>query len=363
MKIAPSSDNLLTVNGTVPQELDFRHLRRMTNEIGMAQHAKYAIPDYRHGYCVDDNCRALMLCGMANILYPSRYDHLIDRYLAFICYMQRDDGQFRNFLSFDHQFLDENGTEDAFGRTIWSLGSLMKNEPQPHAQQLAKEMLDKAFPHIATLRSLRAMAYSLTGLVALWHSGRYDKDLVPTIQMLADTICKEYAWNATTGWYWYESIITYDNAILPYSLFLAFDLLKDERCYAYASESALFLDRVLYGDGDVLHLVGNAGWYPKGGTKAVFGQQAIEIPSLILMYSQLDKYGAETAFDRRAENSFMWFHGNNYFGAELFDPDTRGCRDGIDEFTVNQNQGAESCICYWQAFLYHFHQLDGVGSS
>lgn len=338
-------------------ELNLTHLQRLTNHVGIVQHAKFAIPDYKHGYCLDDNSRALMVCGMASTIEPLRYDDLIDRYLAFIWYMQRDNGQFGNFLSFDHKFLDEYGTEDAFGRTIWSLGSLSQNANSPHVFPLVKEILDRAFPHIAELRSLRAMAYSLLGLVALRHSGQYDKDVLPTIRLLADAIHKEYTYNVDKDWQWFESIITYDNAILPYSLFRAAAMLNEERYSDVALESALFLDGVLFEDTDVLHLVGNQGWYPKGGAKSKYGQQAIEIPSLILMYQALADYTKDDRLEQRAENCFQWFHGNNYMAADLFDANTQGCRDGIDRYTINQNQGAESCIAYWQAFLYHYHKL------
>ena len=78
-------------------QLRLAHIRRLTNPVGIAQHAKCATPDYNHGYCLDDNSRALMLAGLSNRVYPHSCDKLIDTYLAFIHYMQRDNGQFGNF--------------------------------------------------------------------------------------------------------------------------------------------------------------------------------------------------------------------------------------------------------------------------
>src|SRR5690606_31277508 len=234
--------------------------------------------------------------------------------------------------------------EDAFGRTIWSLGSLSQNASSPHTFPLVKEILDRAFPHIAQLRSLRAIAYSLLGLVAL--SSQYDKDVLPTIRLLADAIHKEYTYNVDKDWQWFESMITYDNAILPYSLFRAAAMLNEERYSDVALESALFLDGVLFEDTDVLHLVGNQGWYPKGGTKSTYEQQAIELHSLLLMYHASSDYRKEDRLEQRQEECSQWSPRNKYMAAELLEADTQACRDGLDTSTIQQDQGAESCIAY-----------------
>src|SRR5690606_6153742 len=194
MKTLTSTDaSLLDECKAENPELNLTHLQRLTNHVGIVQHAKFAIPDYNHGYCLDDNSRALMVCGLASTIEPLRYDDLIDRYLAFIWYMQRDNGQFGNFLSFDHKFLDEYGTEDAFGRTIWSLGRLSQSARSPHVSPLVKDILARARPRTAQLRSLRAIAYRLLGLVAL--STQSDKDVLPPIRLLAHATHKDYTYN------------------------------------------------------------------------------------------------------------------------------------------------------------------------
>lgn len=337
------------------EEFDLTHIRRLTNEVGILQHAKYGTRDYTHGYCLDDNCRALMLAGIANNIFPESNNHLIDTYLAFVLYMQRENGQFGNFLSFDHRFLDENGTEDAFGRTIWSLGSLMRKDSREYVQLLLKEIIDKAYPHFTSFSSLRAAAYTLCGLVHIHQSNRYHKDLIPEIYLLADFICNEYEKASDDDWKWYESIITYDNAIIPYSLMLTKDILYEERYVLYSIESAEFLDDILF-QNDKLELVGNAGWFPKSGMKTSIGEQAIEIPSLILMYQKLAEITNAPRYHHKAKDVFAWFHGNNRLGIELFDHETKGCRDGLDERTVNQNQGAESSISYWLAYIFLQHE-------
>src|SRR5690606_2175485 len=108
---------------------------------------------------------------------------------------------------------------------------------------------------------------------------------IPEIYYLADFICNEYEKASDDDWQWYESIISYDNAIIPYSLMLTKNILFEERYLLYSIESAAFLDKILFED-NRLQLIGNEGWYPKNGTKSYIGEQAIEIPSLILMYQK-----------------------------------------------------------------------------
>ena len=94
--------------------------------LGIVQHAKYGIPNLKEGYCLDDNARALIMALMTYQRSKSKeaFD-LLPIYLSYIHYMQTEDGNFRNFLSFNRQYLDEVGSEDSFGRTIWALGYLI----------------------------------------------------------------------------------------------------------------------------------------------------------------------------------------------------------------------------------------------
>lgn len=359
--ILRSEKYLSRVNISFPDRMsdlniDFAHIQRLTDTVGIVQHAKYAFPDYHHGYCLDDNCRALMLAGLANSISPGSCDRLVDTYLAFVYYMQRDNGKFGNFLSFDHKFLDEYGTEDAFGRTIWSLGSLLYNEKRPHIHLMIKEIVDKAFPNIMEIKSIRTAAYTLCGLSLMHKSKQYEKDFMPSIYYLADFIANEYEKASDEDWNWYEDIISYDNAIIPYSLMLTKDILFEERYLMYSVESAAFLDKIIF-QNDCVELIGNAGWYRRNHEKSTIGEQPVEIPSLILMYQKLAEINNAPKFYLKAKSAFEWFHGNNRLKARIYDPVTKGCRDGIDYNNVNQNQGAESTISYWLSSLYLHYEI------
>lgn len=199
--------------------IDLTHIHRLTNTVGIIQHARYSVPNYHHGYCLDDNARALIIAAMVFQLEPSLATRdLLTTYMAYIQYMQRDDGKFRNFLSFDHRFLDDGGSEDSYGRAMWALGVCIKTLPDDRITPLAKELFLKALPHCKELRSVRAVAYCLTGLIQYFEAQPEDQEILPYVYLLREYLEDEYKRCATTTWPWYEEIISYDNAIIPYCL-------------------------------------------------------------------------------------------------------------------------------------------------
>jgi hypothetical protein len=45
-------------------------------------------------------------------------------------------------------------------------------------------------------------------------------------------------------------------------------------------------------------------------------------------------------------SSYLWFLGENSLRVPLYDPETKGCADGLQPSGVNRNQGAESTLAY-----------------
>jgi len=342
------------LKGHIPDlpDFDLSHIKRLTNEVGIIQHARYAIPNYHHGYCLDDNARVLMLVAMTYEWCPSKeIRKLMTTYLAYINYMQLENGKFRNFLSFDHQFLDEEGTEDSLGRTIWGLGTLLKVSALNDFVPLSRELFIKALPHIAQLRSPRAVAYSLLGLLHYYHRHPHDKKVRATIKSLSSYLVDEYRQNSYGKWYWYEKIITYDNAVIPLSLLYCAQLVSDDHMLETGLKSAKFLDSLLF-ENDYLSTIGNKEWYFHDGIRSTFGQQPVEIPSIILLYKQLSYTTQEPIYRQRMLDSFAWFFGKNVLGLSLYDKNSAGCGDGLDSHGVNMNQGAESTISFWLSYIY-----------
>src|SRR5690606_3767799 len=149
----------------VMPEFNLDYIKRLTDDTGIIQHAKYGIPNRNEGYCLDDNARALILALMAYQANRSQEAlDLLPIYLSYIHYMQREDGYFRNFLSYDRQFLETEGSEDSFGRTIWSLGYLIHAAPNNSYREFGQELLFKSVPHFKNLTHLRGICNSIIGI-------------------------------------------------------------------------------------------------------------------------------------------------------------------------------------------------------
>src|SRR6185503_5377310 len=108
-------------------DISLKHVRAMTDDTGMLQHAIFNIPRYDDGYCVDDNARALLLMTRLEADGcddPAVVRTLASRYLAFINYaFDRSSGRFRNLLSYARVWLETHGSEDSHGRALWALGA------------------------------------------------------------------------------------------------------------------------------------------------------------------------------------------------------------------------------------------------
>jgi hypothetical protein len=101
-------------------EMTLAHVQTMTDDTGMLQHAVFNVPRYEHGYCLDDNARALLLMALleeAGGAQPSQRRAFASRYLAFVNHgFDRGTGRFRNFMSYGREWLERCGSEDSHGR-------------------------------------------------------------------------------------------------------------------------------------------------------------------------------------------------------------------------------------------------------
>ncbi len=336
-----------------PIQIDFQHIKRLTSHVGIIQHANFHIPNPHHGYCLDDNARALQLMIISNKCYPKfTCDSLIETYLSYIIYMQKSDGNFHNFLSYSMDFLDDECTPDAYGRTIMALGATLKYDTSQKYKMIVQQIFYKAIPHARKLVSIRAVAYTLVGMIWFYQTSHEKHYLDNYILPLAEYIAEEYSLCSTNEWNWFEEIISYDNAIIPYALLLTFDITQNKKYKDIGCISALFLDKLLF-ENKYLRLIGNDGWYCKGDLNNVDGQQPIEIPSLLLLYGICKKLNLTEKFRGTTHDCYNWYFGINSERLVLFDENTKGCRDGLEHQAVNYNQGAESTICFWQSFIYY----------
>lgn len=332
-------------------EFSLTHVRRLTDDTGIVQHAKYGIPNLKEGYCLDDNARALIMALMAYQRNKSKEAlELLPIYLSYIHYMQRDDGNFRNFLSFRREYLDEVGSEDSFGRTVWSLGYLISCAPNNSYREFAGELFFRSVPHFKHLHHLRGMANTIIGISYYLKVHPDDDRLVRELIDLTTPLVEAYEQHHSNNWHWFEEKLTYDNAILPLALLHSCEITGDESVKNVAMESLAFLDKLTLKNG-FLSPIGNNGWYHRGKDVPVFDQQAIETMAMVLMYLQAYQSTHQPEFIEKMFVSYQWFLGENSLRVPLYDHETKGCCDGLEETGLNRNQGAESTLAYMISHL------------
>jgi hypothetical protein len=323
----------------------------MTDDVGMLQHSKYATPNKKEGYTTDDNARALIATTNYLMLFNDpNIKKLIDTYLCLLLYLQRSDGKMHNYLSYDRQLLDEIGSEDCMGRTLWACGYCLNSKLPEETKHLSKEVFDKLFCWTSSFTSPRAKAYSIMGLFHYQKAHPEDQNVKLNIISLADQLTEQFRLASSQGWDWFESILTYSNARLPHSLFLAYEATGEDRFLQVASKSMIFLIKTQTMNG-VFVPIGNRGWYKKGSERAIYDQQSVEAACTTEAAIAAFRNTSETSYLLAANEAFEWFFGRNLQGLTLYNQENGSCCDGITPEGLNQNKGAESTISYLQARL------------
>jgi hypothetical protein len=333
-----------TISSIEVPEPSLAHLKRLTDSTGMYQHTKFTIPDREFGYCTDDNARAVIAMTRYYAQYPEPEAlELFDTYLSFILHSQNSDGSVRNFMNFDRTWLKKEPVNDALGRALWALGTVMAAPPSPSYLPVIKDCFDRSTRHLDKQHP-RGMAYAILGMADYLKQFPGASDIKRRLAIVADKLVVLYGKNSRSDWQWFENTLTYDNAILPYALFVAGLILGGKYLEVAEKTSAFLLENTF--NGDHFSFVGCKGWYKRGGTKAAFDQQPIEAASTVMMLRAA--YDAFLTLQRKA---FDWFLGENDLRIPLYNFRTKGCHDGLSPGGVNVNHGAESTLSFLLSLL------------
>ncbi|MEZ0535687.1 glycosyltransferase [Caldicellulosiruptoraceae bacterium PP1] len=327
--------------------LNFEHLFRMTDSTGILQHAKFSIPDYNHGYTTDDNARALII-----VIYQYENTHerkfleLIYRYASFINYAKTKNGFFKNFMNYSKVFIDENGTEDCFSRTLIALSYLYISSIEDKGiKEWAYITLKHALRNVLTLKHPISIAYAIVALSNIHDEKEFSKEAKIYLEALSEKLIIFYEKHCNKKWKWFSDKMTYANAILPYSLLRSFAVTEKERYNKVAIEALDFLTDVLFKD-KILRLIGNRGWYQKGKERSFFDEQPIDACDCVIAYSEAYRITDKAKYKEKAIQSFKWFLGENIVKEPLYNSNSGGCKDGIEIDGLNMNEGAESLISF-----------------
>jgi hypothetical protein len=337
----------------------------MTDEVGLLQHASGALPNRHHGYCTDDNARALMVALTANAIGLGGPDmpELVARYLTFLSHaFNAQNGRFRNFMGYDRRFREREGSADSHGRAIWALGISVRDAPDEGQRELSERLLLRAVPATAQFLELRPIAYALVGIEAYLSRSPGDIGVRRVRDRLAGRLFERFprSERAALEWPWPEEILTYANATLPHALLVAARALRRSDMKETALRALSWLCGVQTID---CHFVpiGSEGWYPRGGLRARFGQQPIEAEATAAACVSALRATGDPRWLEEASRCVRWFLGDNDLGRPLADIQSGGCRDGIQATRLNENQGAESTLAWLRAQL-HMHGVTMEGT-
>jgi hypothetical protein len=335
-----------------PLKLD--HLRRMTDDTGMFQHAIFTVPNYREGYTIDDNARALTVTTLLEELGHEEALELASRYLAFVGYaFNTETGRFRNFMDYQRNWLEESGSDDSHGRTLWALGTLLGRSNTPALHSMAGRLFEQALPVIIKTTSPRAWAFALIGIHDYLRRFDGDRRASQVREELAGRLMVLYQDHHSDEWRWYEDSLTYCNAALPHALLMCGQRIPNNDMTEAGLESLSWLADLQRAEEAGGHFVpiGSNGFYQQSSKRARFDQQPVEAQAMVSACLEAHRITGDKSWHKEARRAFEWFLGRNDLNLPMYDPTTGGCRDGLHADRPNENQGAESTLAFLQALL------------
>jgi glycosyltransferase involved in cell wall biosynthesis len=353
---------LKTLNQLPPLELT--HVNALTDDTGMLQHAIFTIPNRAEGYTTDDNARALIFTVLLAQLGKNKDKDRVGqgesinpdwpfRYLAFLEHaFHPERKRFRNFLGYDHRWLEDQGSEDSHGRALWALGTLLARSENLGMRGAAGRLLEFSLPAALEFTSPRAWAYTLLGMQEYLNSYPGDRDAQKVRSVLSRRLLEMYESIRGKDWKWFENVLAYGNARLPQALLLVGSACADNRMVSAGLEALDWLLKTQHCETNHHFVpIGSQGFYHQGGEKARFDQQPIEAAGAVSACLQAYRVTGDGRWRSEAWSAFNWFLGDNDLQLPLYDPETGGCRDGLHPDRANQNQGAESTLSFLMALL------------
>lgn len=357
-------ENLPSARSVLPPEVQLDHLRIMCDDTGLFQHAIHSIPDRSHGYCVDDNARALMVASALNA--PGERpmsDELAGRFAAFVQHAWNPQARrFRNFMGFDRRWTEEVGSEDSHGRALWALGECARGDPCLIRRKWAASLFLAALPAVRTFTSPRSWAFALLGLSAYGDAIDIDPGSRELRHQLAERLMTILSSVETRDWVWFEKGLSYDNARLSQALIVTGVSTGVPSYVSAGLRSLRWLMSVQTTAADHFRPVGSQGFGDMLSPPRAFDQQPLEAAATVAACCAAWRADSDVKWRADALRAFAWFLGSNDLSTPLVDVETGSCRDGLHPDRSNENRGGESVVSYLLA-LAEIRQLHRVGSS
>ena len=332
----------------IATEFGLDHVLTMTDKTGILQHSNFSVPNRFEGYCTDDNARLAIVGAWlesepkhANLAVNFQHTGLSFMHHAFNDETER----MRNFMSFDRNWLEEYGSEDSHGRSLWSLGVLCAESSVSGIREVAKRLFDKSIPQVESFTSPRAIAFTVIGLTRVITAFPHES-YQAILKKLAKRLNDFYLACSEPNWRWFENQLAYDNARLSQALWSAGECLNNVEMQENAEQSLAWLTQIQTSHRGWFLPIGSNGFYDKGGSRAIHDQQPLEAAATIDACFEAFRITGDPVWQHEVWKAYRWFLGTNSEGTSLIDTDTGGCKDGLMKGGLNHNQGAESTLAF-----------------
>jgi hypothetical protein len=319
--------------GALP-ESNFGHLQRMTSSIGLWEHALYSTPRVEHGFCTDDNARALILLDREPTLSPELTEiHRI--YLQFLQDAALNGGGFHNRRRADGDWADTQGSDDSQGRAIWALGSVARFGSESWTRGVGVELFKR---QVFASSSPRANAFAVLGAAEVLGAEPTDS--------LAREALENWAVHLRIlddpHWPWPEPRLAYDNPRIPEALMAAGDALGIDQM---VQDGIRLLDWLIAKETRDGHFsFAPVGGWAAGEERPGFDQQPVEAAAFADACNRAWQITGDNEWRAHVLRAARWFMGDNDGACLMYNPETGGCYDGLSPTGPNLNQGAESTI-------------------
>ncbi|WP_070158070.1 glycosyltransferase family 4 protein [Sphingobium phenoxybenzoativorans] len=326
-------------------EPDLSAILRMSDGTGMLQHSILSVPDRNHGYCIDDNARALILMTQIASHDDEVHDRWMTTYASFVEHAWNPQaGRFRNFMAFDRTWCEEAGSEDSSGRAIWALGVTARDATLPKHREWAVHLFDRSIGMIRSLSSPRARAFIMLGAAAMLEARPGDSQCHDILCEFGSELIYLLEQARRPDWAWFEAVLAYDNARLPHALLVAGKQLNNHEFIACGlSTLDWIVAQQTHPDGH-FRAIGTESFGRAYSKPLPFDQQPLEAQATIEAAVAAYEVDKATKWIEIAENAYSWFLGKNELDIPLATANDGGCYDGLTPTGVNRNQGAESLL-------------------
>lgn len=328
-----------------PLQPDLTAIERMSDATGILQHSIYSVPDRRHGYCIDDNARALILVTQMPGLAEEVRDRWTTVYASFVQYAWNADvRRFRNFMRYDRTWCEETGSEDSNGRALWALGVTARDAEIGKHRDWAGSMFDMTAELALGLGSPRAQAFAMLGAAAMLEARPEHAVAQQILTRFGAGLMALLATARRPEWSWFEIVLAYDNARLPEALIRAGEALRRDDMIARGIETLDWIVQRQTSPEGRFRAVGTESFGLPYAEPAAFDQQPLEAQATIDACAAAFAVTRDRRWVEEARRAYSWFLGLNDLDLPVASPQDGGCFDGLMPHGVNRNQGAESIL-------------------